>query len=61
MIEVAKARDEYYARIGIYVPVCSDGGIVHDYHVTLALAMGADFIMLAGISPVLMKAPLIKS
>lgn len=46
LIEVAKARDEYYERTGVYVPVCSDGGIVHDYHVTLALAMGADFIML---------------
>lgn len=45
-IEVAKARDEYYKKTGIYVPVCSDGGIVHDYHVTLALAMGADFVML---------------
>ncbi|MBQ1237437.1 MAG: IMP dehydrogenase, partial [Oscillospiraceae bacterium] len=46
LIEVAKARDEYNEKTGIYVPVCSDGGIVHDYHVTLALAMGADFIML---------------
>ncbi len=46
LIEVAKARDEYFARTGIYIPVCSDGGIVHDYHITLALAMGADFIML---------------
>lgn len=45
-IEVAAARDEYYKKTGIYVPVCSDGGIVHDYHVTLALAMGADFVML---------------
>ena len=45
-IEVAKARDEYYQKTGIYVPICSDGGIVHDYHVTLALAMGADFVML---------------
>ena len=45
-IEVARARDEYYAKTGIYVPVCSDGGIVHDYHITLALAMGADFVML---------------
>lgn len=45
-IEVAKARDEYYEKTGIYVPVCSDGGIVHDYHITLALAMGADFVML---------------
>ena len=45
-IEVGKARDEYYQKTGIYVPICSDGGIVHDYHVTLALAMGADFVML---------------
>lgn len=45
-IEVAKARDEYYKETGIYIPICSDGGIVHDYHVTLALAMGADFVML---------------
>lgn len=46
MLEVAKARDEYFEETGIYVPICSDGGIVHDYHITLALAMGADFIML---------------
>ncbi|MGX8851212.1 IMP dehydrogenase [Amedibacillus sp. YH-ame10] len=45
-IEVAKARDEYFEETGIYVPICSDGGIVHDYHITLALAMGADFVML---------------
>ena len=45
-IEVAKARDEYYKKTGIYIPICSDGGIVHDYHITLALAMGADFVML---------------
>ena len=45
-IEVAKARDKYFEETGIYVPICSDGGIVHDYHMTLALAMGSDFIML---------------
>lgn len=45
-IEVAQARDEYYKETGIYVPICSDGGVVHDYHITLALAMGADFVML---------------
>lgn len=44
--EVAKARDEYFEETGIYIPICSDGGIVYDYHMTLALAMGADFIML---------------
>ena len=46
VIEVAAARDEYFRETGIYVPICSDGGIVHDYHMTLALAMGADFMML---------------
>ncbi len=46
VIEVAAARDEYYRETGIYVPICSDGGIVYDYHITLALAMGADFCML---------------
>lgn len=45
-IEVAAARDEYFKETGIYIPICSDGGIVHDYHITLALAMGADFCML---------------
>ena len=30
----------------MYIPICSDGGIVHDYHITLALAMGADFVMM---------------
>jgi len=46
VIDVCKARDEYFEETGIYVPVCSDGGIVHDHHITLALAMGADFVML---------------
>lgn len=46
VIEVAAARDEYFRETGIYVPICSDGGIVHDYHITLALAMGADFVMM---------------
>ncbi|MDD6467531.1 MAG: IMP dehydrogenase [Erysipelotrichaceae bacterium] len=45
-IEVAKARDEYFEETGIYIPICSDGGIVYDYHITLALAMGSDFVML---------------
>ena len=46
LIEVAAARDEYFKETGVYVPICSDGGIVFDYHMTLALAMGADFLML---------------
>ena len=46
VMDVAKARDDYFAETGVYVPICSDGGIVHDYHITLALAMGANFLML---------------
>ncbi len=46
IIDVAKARDEYFAKTGVYVPLCSDGGIVNDYHITLSLALGADFVMM---------------
>ena len=46
VIEVSQARDEYFKKTGVYIPICADGGIVHDYHITLALAMGADFCML---------------
>lgn len=46
VMAVARARDEYFKETGVYIPICSDGGIVHDYHMTLALAMGADFLML---------------
>ncbi len=46
LIEVAAERDRYFEETGVYIPICSDGGIVHDYHITLALAMGADFVML---------------
>lgn len=46
VIEVAEARDEYFKETGVYIPICSDGGIVLDYHITLALAMGCDFCML---------------
>ncbi len=46
LIEVAAARDEYFRKTGTYVPICSDGGIAQDYHIALALAMGADFVMM---------------
>ena len=46
VIDVAAERDKYFEETGIYVPICADGGIVHDYHITLALAMGSDFCML---------------
>ncbi|MCT4616000.1 MAG: IMP dehydrogenase [Marinifilaceae bacterium] len=46
LIDVANARNEYFDATGEYIPICSDGGIVQDYHMTLALAMGADFLMM---------------
>lgn len=46
VLDVAAARDRFAERTGEYVPICSDGGLVHDYHVTLALAMGSDFVMM---------------
>ena len=46
VIEVAEARNKYFEETGVYIPICSDGGIVYDYHMALALAMGADFLML---------------
>lgn len=46
VIEVAQARNDYFKETGVYIPLCSDGGIVHDHHMALALAMGADFMML---------------
>ena len=46
LIDVAQARDQYLKDHGVYIPICSDGGLVHDYHMVLALAMGADFLMM---------------
>ena len=46
LIDVVAARDEYFEETGIYIPICSDGGIVHDHHITIALALGADFVMM---------------
>ena len=46
VIDVAAARDKWLEEKGEYIPICSDGGLVHDYHMVLALAMGADFLMM---------------
>lgn len=46
IIEIAAERDKYFKETGIYVPICSDGGLNNDTHVIIALALGADFVMM---------------
>ena len=46
VLEVAAERDLYFKETGIYVPLCSDGGLNFDTHIIMALAMGADFVMM---------------
>ena len=46
LIDVVQERNKYFEETGIYIPICSDGGIVHDHHITIALALGADFVMM---------------
>ena len=46
MYAIRSYYDEYFEKTGRYIPICSDGGIVQDYHMVLALAMGADFLMM---------------
>jgi len=45
-MEVAQERNEYLAETGVYIPICSDGGLNSDTQVIVALAMGADFVMM---------------
>lgn len=46
VLDVVAERDRYFKETGIYVPVCSDGGLNSDTEVIVALAMGADFVMM---------------
>lgn len=46
VMEVARERDKYLQETGIYIPICSDGGLNSDTQVIIALAMGADFVMM---------------
>jgi IMP dehydrogenase len=46
LIDVVRERDAYARETGVYVPVCCDGGLLTDSHMAIALAIGADFVML---------------
>ena len=46
IIKVAAARDTYFKKTGKYIPLIADGGIVNAKDVTIALALGADYVMM---------------
>ena len=46
LLEVVARRDAYFEETGVYIPICSDGGLANDTQVVMALAMGADFVMM---------------
>ncbi len=46
LLDVVARRDEYFEKTGRYIPICSDGGLANDTQVVIALAMGADFVMM---------------
>lgn len=46
VMEVAAERNKYFKETGIYIPICSDGGLNNDTQLIIALAMGADFVMM---------------
>ncbi len=46
LLEVCDVRNTYFKETGIYIPVCSDGGLSNDTQIIIALSMGADFVMM---------------
>jgi len=44
--DVVNARDKHFEETGVYIPVCSDGGVSHDNQIIMAMAFGADFVMM---------------
>ncbi len=46
ILDVAAARDRHREATGIHVPIIADGGIVNSKDVVIALALGADVVMM---------------
>jgi IMP dehydrogenase len=46
LLDVVARRDQYLEETGIYIPLCSDGGLANDTQIVVALSMGADFVMM---------------
>jgi IMP dehydrogenase len=46
IIDVVNERNRYFEETGKYIPVVADGGIVDSKDITIALALGADYVMM---------------
>ncbi|MDA3812768.1 MAG: IMP dehydrogenase [Candidatus Cloacimonetes bacterium] len=46
IIDVVEERDKYFKETGIYIPIVADGGVTSTKDVTIALALGADYVMM---------------
>ena len=46
IIKVCEARDRYYTNTGKYIPIIADGGISNAKDIVIALALGADYVMM---------------
>lgn len=46
VLEIARARDRFFSKTGKYIPICSDGGISSTGDMAVALALGADLLMM---------------
>jgi IMP dehydrogenase len=46
IIDVVKARDMYFDQTGKYIPIVADGGVTSTKDITIALALGADYVMM---------------
>ncbi|MDB5104049.1 MAG: dehydrogenase/GMP reductase [Fibrobacteres bacterium] len=46
LMEVVEERNRYFREKGVYIPICSDGGLANDTQIIIAMAMGADFVMM---------------
>ena len=46
IIDIAEERDKYFKESGKYIPIVADGGVTSTKDITIALALGADYVMM---------------